>query len=316
MATSARKEMIKHMGSLRIYRALRHAIPAAEVNSYELGDQVLVLREMQVNNRIEKGLVRKYQTPDQLARIPSDPRASRKEMTDAKRKEIQELLERETFKVLLREEVPTDANALPGRFVIAIKSTEDWKINTTDPVSRSPLRLLRVEFGRHPSLYPVLLPLMRDVYITNHLSEFELEAHQCLKLLKPLYGLCESGDLWHSTIDEHHRLDLGMEATRSDTALYTLLSNSKLIRLSGGYVGDLLRADTPAFRKPSQLTHEKFDMGADDSPPCAFSSFLLSRDRDGNLLLHQKLYLKQLDPSPRFDILFVSLHAHAPRMAV
>eukprot|EP00171_Calliarthron_tuberculosum_P022450 IDg22450t1 len=52
MANSARKEVSKHMGKLRIARALRHAIPPAADISYEPGEQVLVWREKQVNNRI------------------------------------------------------------------------------------------------------------------------------------------------------------------------------------------------------------------------------------------------------------------------
>lgn len=41
------------------------------------------------------------------------------------RGEIHGLLDRETFKFILREDVPPDANILPDRFVLSIKSTED-----------------------------------------------------------------------------------------------------------------------------------------------------------------------------------------------
>ena len=57
-----------------------------------------------------------------------DPRAYSAEMTAAKKAEIRSLLERKTFKVILKEELPTNGNILPGRFVLAIKSTEDGKI--------------------------------------------------------------------------------------------------------------------------------------------------------------------------------------------
>ena len=50
-------------------------------------------------------------------------------MYTAVAKEIRGLFDRGTFKVILREEVPTDANVLPGRFILAIKSTEDGEIN-------------------------------------------------------------------------------------------------------------------------------------------------------------------------------------------
>lgn len=63
-------------------------------------------------------------------------------------------------------------------------------------------------------------PLSRDSFIKNPIEEFELDASQCLKLIKPLYGLCESGDLWHKTIDHHYRVDLGMTPLASYPALY------------------------------------------------------------------------------------------------
>ena len=57
----------------------------------------------------------------------NDPRAAASKMKEAKRKEIRNFLERGTFKVISKEEVPPDANVLPGRFVLAIKSMEDGK---------------------------------------------------------------------------------------------------------------------------------------------------------------------------------------------
>ena len=56
---------------------------------------------------------------------PNDPRSSSSRMTDAKRAEIKGIMERGTFKVILREEIPPNGNVLPGRFVLSIKSTEN-----------------------------------------------------------------------------------------------------------------------------------------------------------------------------------------------
>ena len=55
-------------------------------------------------------------------------RARFDEMTEAKRQDIMNRLERGTFKVILHENIPRDANVLPGRFVLALKSTENGKI--------------------------------------------------------------------------------------------------------------------------------------------------------------------------------------------
>ena len=57
-----------------------------------------------------------------------DPRAYSPEMIAAKKAAIKNLLERGTFKVILKEELPPDGNILPGRFVLSINSTDDGEI--------------------------------------------------------------------------------------------------------------------------------------------------------------------------------------------
>jgi len=49
-------------------------------------------------------------------------------MSEAIKKDVRGLFKRNTFKVVLREEVPTDSNVLSGRFVLPIESTKDGKI--------------------------------------------------------------------------------------------------------------------------------------------------------------------------------------------
>ena len=41
---------------------------------------------------------------------------------------MRNLLMRGTFKVILREGIPDDANVLPGRFVLTIKSTDEDQV--------------------------------------------------------------------------------------------------------------------------------------------------------------------------------------------
>lgn len=50
-------------------------------------------------------------------------------------------------------------------------------------------------------------PLARAVYISNPEPEFELNPRHCVQLLKPLCGLCESGDLWYEVLEQHHCVD-------------------------------------------------------------------------------------------------------------
>lgn len=57
-----------------------------------------------------------------------DERCKLPEMTRVTKYEIRELLGRDTFKVNLTEEVPSEANILPGRFVLLYKSCENNEV--------------------------------------------------------------------------------------------------------------------------------------------------------------------------------------------
>lgn len=103
-------------------------------------------------------------------------------------------------------------------------------------------------------------PLGRDIYLKNPGPEFALKPEECLQLLRPLYGLCDAGDLWQSTLDHHHREDLGMTSSNLDAKFYYLLENKVLVGLSGTDVDDLFRAGNQQFRQHTTKTTDKFDM--------------------------------------------------------
>ncbi len=92
-------------------------------------------------------------------------------------------------------------------------------------------------------------PLLSDIYITKEISKFELNCKQWLMLLKPLYGLGEVGDLWASTVDKHHRLDLGTEPFRSEAVLYVSYLDDEVDGSRGSCVNDLFRIGSRQFRK-------------------------------------------------------------------
>jgi Reverse transcriptase (RNA-dependent DNA polymerase) len=152
---------------------------------------------------------------------PSDPRAAL--FDAAKQKEIQGLIECGTWKVVLRDEMPENPNIMGGRFVLTIKdsgtSKEIYKAryvvqgfrdkkktslvhdaSTSKQQSTKLLIGLAAIFGYRIFSTDVTQaylqsaePLMRDVYIKPS-AEFELNANQVLKFLRPLYGLADSGD--------------------------------------------------------------------------------------------------------------------------
>ena len=219
---------------------------------------------------------------------PGDPRASSSEMRKAILSEVRDLLKRETFKVVLKEELPDGANTLTARFVLGIKSNADgqikykaryvigghrdklkhYMVHGAQTVQPSSIRLLlalasSMNFEVWSSDVKLAYlqstePLERRVFIREPDPEFELEPHECFELLKPLYGLCDAGDLWHLTLRKHLVDEVRLIPTKSDPSLSFFFSNGELTGINGSYVDDLLRAGNKNFRDTCQITHERF----------------------------------------------------------
>ena len=388
IAETARKEMERHMATLKLKRAFKHNVPPAADIPFDVGDKVLVWREKIVNNLIGEWVgpftvesfdlrrrfvhvrdvqvgpakpfgfaqVKNYlsaestteslfaELQDILSAFRStddesdihlteilqsdDPRTRSAEMSEAKRREIKGLLDRGTFKIILREDIPTDGNVLPGRFVLAVKSTEDeevkfkaryvigghrdklkgFMVHTSQTLQPSSVRLLLALAELHgfstwtsdvtQAYLQSAVPLMRDVFIKDPVPEFELNPNQSLQLLRPLYGLCESGDLWFKTLDDHHKNDLEMKPMRSDPAFYMSMKNNLLEGMSGTYVDDILPSGNANFRDLAKKTSTRFEMAEDSSLPCQFVGFRLQRGKNGTLELNQEEYVRKLRPMP------------------
>lgn len=84
------------------------------------------------------------------------------------------------------------------------------------------------------------VPLNRKIFLKNSSPEFEQYADHYVQLLKPLYRRCESGDLGHKIFDNHHRLELGMKKLHTDSALYFMMNENRLIGLSSSYLEDMI----------------------------------------------------------------------------
>lgn len=79
-----------------------------------------------------------------------------------------------------------------------------------------------------------------------------------LKLIKPLYGLADSGDYWESTNSRHHQIDLGMKPTTGDLSMFYRRKGGRLQGLSGVVVDDTLQCGTHEFFEVTKKTMERF----------------------------------------------------------
>ena len=219
---------------------------------------------------------------------PKDPRADSKQFVEAKMKELTNLLQRGTFKVVLKEEVPAECNVMSSRIVLTIKDkdTDQERYKARFVVRGFSDELKEVMVHQSPNLGQdgtrMLFALasilgfeiwsvdvsqafiqsasdnMRPIFCTGP-AEMELEASEVLQLMRPLYGLCDSGDRWAHTLRHHHTSDLGMLALASEPALFYRSIGDRLIGLSGCYVDDMLRAGTPDFYGDANATSSTFD---------------------------------------------------------
>ena len=262
-----------------------------------------------------------------------DPRASSTEMNNAIKEEVRDLLRRGTFKVVLKEELPDGANALTARFVLAIKSNADGKIKykaryvigghrdklkhymvhgaqTLQASSARLLLSLAAAFDFEVWTSDVKLaylqstkPLERRVFIKNPAPEFEIHPSECFELLRPLYGLCDAGDLWHQSLNQHLTEELHLQPTKADPSLYFSFRGNKLVGINGSYVDDLLRSGDSEFKNWCKRTHEKFETSGDEPLPVTFAGFQISRNEHNLLSMDQTFYirrLEELDPSLPF----------------
>ena len=215
-----------------------------------------------------------------------DPRA--KLFDEAKAKEIKGLIDRGTWKVVSTHDLPQDANIMGGRFVLAIKNegTKDevYKARyvvqgyrdkmktslvhdsaTSRQISTRILVGLAAIFGFRLFSTDVTQAylqsssdLMREVYIKPG-KEFNLRPNEILKLLRPLYGLADSGDYWGATFSKHITEDLGMRSCVGDSAMFYRSEDGELVGLTATYVDDALQAGTPEFLELVKATERKFE---------------------------------------------------------
>ena len=216
---------------------------------------------------------------------PNDPRAQ--QFDKAKRREIEGLIERNTWKVVSRNEIPDISNVSNGRFVLAIKDSgtkrELWKARYVVQGQKDKMKLSFVHDTSTARQFSIKLlvglaalfgfrlfstdvtqaylqsseELSRDVYVKPS-PEFNLDSNQLLKLVKPLYGLADSGDYWGRTLMNHLEKELGMKSSVTDSAFLFKRIKEKLAGPCATYVDDCLQAGTDEFCQQAKCVERKF----------------------------------------------------------
>jgi Reverse transcriptase (RNA-dependent DNA polymerase) len=134
---------------------------------------------------------------------------------------------------------------------------------------------------------------MRDAYIKPP-AEFELNANQVLKLLRPLYGLADSGDYWGSTLLNHLKEELGMMQTAGDPAMFFKMLDSKLQGMCSTHVDDALHAGNKVYEEITEKTMKRFKCRDKEIYNVTFAGVEINTGTDG-YQLHQQRYNSTLD---------------------
>ena len=134
---------------------------------------------------------------------------------------------------------------------------------------------------------------MRDVYI-KPAGEFELNQGKLLKLLKPLYGLADSGDYWGRTIRNHIKEDLNMTGTTSDGAFFFKCIRDKLDGMGITYVGDALQAGTKEYSDLAHKTEEQFKCKERAYDKFNFVGIQVEK-KDSLYLIDQASYIRKIE---------------------
>lgn len=170
---------------------------------------------------------------------PSDSRGQSPEAQQAKELEIINIVNRGTWTLVLEEDIPQDANVMTGGFVVTIKDVEtnspifkaryvihgnkdlekDELVHNSSTLRQYSMRMIITLcdiFGFKiwtPDISQTYLQsafqLIREIYLkpSNDLRKYiEIPLGHLLKLLRPLYGLADSGDYWNFTLSDHIKM--------------------------------------------------------------------------------------------------------------
>jgi hypothetical protein len=100
----------------------------------------------------------------------------------------------------------------------------------------------------------------------------QLGPDELLQVIKPLYGLSDSGDYWGKTLNYHHKSELQMSQITGDFSFFYKRLMGNLVGISGTYVDDIIRTGNKTFREEyTKCTHQTFDAKPESETPLNFT---------------------------------------------
>ncbi len=215
--------------------------------------------------------------PDKKRTIPTvhitevlhhmDPRTRFLEANKARELEIENLVRRGTWEMVLEEDVPKDANMITGSFFVTFEDVETEKptfkarfvahgnrdsdkdqfVHDSTTVRQSSVRLLVAIAAImgfdvwtediSQAYLQSASELLRELYLKPN-RQLKVPAGYVLKLLRPLYGLADSGDYWHATFAKHLSDDLAMKPVASDISRFFRRTREQVTGLLASYVDE------------------------------------------------------------------------------
>jgi Reverse transcriptase (RNA-dependent DNA polymerase) len=131
--------------------------------------------------------------------------------------------------------------------------------------------------------------LAREVFIEKPAIELELSPNQALQLLRPLYGLADSGDFWYRELVQHHR-DMDMQTLTTDNSTWMKFTENVLEGISGVYIDDVVQAGTAEFDLLTNQLSANYDAKAKEYGDGRIAGIEFQRDNDG-IRVNQSQYL-------------------------
>jgi hypothetical protein len=131
--------------------------------------------------------------------------------------------------------------------------------------------------------------LKRDVFI--HPDELELAQDELLKVVKPRYGLSDSGDYWAETLVHHHIWALRMSQETAIVLLFFGTVAGELAGISSTRADDLLQAGAYALRQDFiKKAITEFDVKDPEELPFSFTRIEIRRKEGCEITTKQRKY--------------------------